>query len=272
VRVIVVTAGKGAPGVTTTAVALAAVWPRPVVLVECDPAGGDLPYLLTAESGEALTATRGIVSLAAATRTDSRPDLAEHLQRIAGGLRVLVGPATRAQSQALSPSWTAVIGAIAGHDADVVVDCGQLGPGDDSTRHLVAAADLTVVVARATAPSVAHTREVMHALGRPGDGTAPTGGPVFVAVIGDSGQLRQAGQALASHTPVLVAGVADDPGGARGLRGQWSRRLDRSPIVVSVRALAQQADRMTAPAAAGGWVPSAALDGAPTVSSLGLVG
>ena len=41
---IAVAADKGAPGVTTTALALAAVWPRPVLLAECDPAGGDLVY------------------------------------------------------------------------------------------------------------------------------------------------------------------------------------------------------------------------------------
>ncbi|MHB8341736.1 MAG: hypothetical protein ACYDB7_11270, partial [Mycobacteriales bacterium] len=33
---------KGAPGASTTALALALVWPRPILLVECDPAGGDL--------------------------------------------------------------------------------------------------------------------------------------------------------------------------------------------------------------------------------------
>ena len=33
---------KGAPGVTTSALLLAAVWPSPSVLVEADWAGGDL--------------------------------------------------------------------------------------------------------------------------------------------------------------------------------------------------------------------------------------
>ena len=33
---------KGAPGVTTSALALALSWPRPVVLAELDPAGGDV--------------------------------------------------------------------------------------------------------------------------------------------------------------------------------------------------------------------------------------
>ena len=54
---------KGAPGVTTAACALGAVWPRerptPIV-VECDPAGGDL----AARFG--LEVTRGVVSLTVA--------------------------------------------------------------------------------------------------------------------------------------------------------------------------------------------------------------
>jgi len=42
VALIAVAADKGAPGVTTACIALAAVWPRQVLLAECDPAGGDL--------------------------------------------------------------------------------------------------------------------------------------------------------------------------------------------------------------------------------------
>ena len=52
---IAVAADKGAPGVTTTAVTLAAVWPRPVLLAECDPAGGDIAYWLPAEGGAGST-------------------------------------------------------------------------------------------------------------------------------------------------------------------------------------------------------------------------
>lgn len=38
--VITVTSANGAPGVTTTALALALAWPRPCLLVEADVAGG----------------------------------------------------------------------------------------------------------------------------------------------------------------------------------------------------------------------------------------
>ncbi len=46
-------ADKGSPGVTTAAVALAAVWPRRVLLAEADPVGGALVY------GEALYENEG---------------------------------------------------------------------------------------------------------------------------------------------------------------------------------------------------------------------
>ena len=33
---------KGAPGTTTAAMLAASLWPRPALLADCDPAGGDL--------------------------------------------------------------------------------------------------------------------------------------------------------------------------------------------------------------------------------------
>src|SRR5690349_21501210 len=38
--VIALTSASGSPGVTTTAVGLSLLWPRPVLLVEADPTGG----------------------------------------------------------------------------------------------------------------------------------------------------------------------------------------------------------------------------------------
>ena len=38
--VIALTSASGSPGVTTTALGLALLWPRPVLLVEADPTGG----------------------------------------------------------------------------------------------------------------------------------------------------------------------------------------------------------------------------------------
>src|SRR5581483_7650817 len=83
---IAVTADKGAPGVTTASVALAAVWPRPVLLAEADPAGGDLMYRLPAASGGQLDPGRGLLSLAVAVRRGLEPgQVWEHTQKLQGG-------------------------------------------------------------------------------------------------------------------------------------------------------------------------------------------
>ena len=73
---IAIAADKGAPGVTTACLALSLVWPRPVLLAECDPAGGDLVYRLPAAGGGQLDPGRGLLSLAVAVRRGLGPDQA----------------------------------------------------------------------------------------------------------------------------------------------------------------------------------------------------
>ena len=98
---IAVAADKGAPGVTTTALALAAVWPRPVLLAECDPAGGDLVYRLPGEGSDRLDPRRGLLSLAVAARRDLQPaQLWTHAQKLRGGLDVLLGVTSADQGAA----------------------------------------------------------------------------------------------------------------------------------------------------------------------------
>jgi len=70
---IAIASDKGAPGVTTAALALAAVWPRPVLLAECDPAGGDLVYRFPAVGGGRLDPRRGVLSLAVVARRGMQP-------------------------------------------------------------------------------------------------------------------------------------------------------------------------------------------------------
>src|SRR5262245_37408551 len=94
---------KSRPGATTTALGLAGVLPdsvRPVV-VECDPAGGDL----AARHG--LTMSPGLVELATATRTSAAAvDGGEVLSRYAQHIRlwdrmveVVVAPSGGAQTR-----------------------------------------------------------------------------------------------------------------------------------------------------------------------------
>src|SRR5260370_29129782 len=110
---IAVAADKGAPGVTTASVALAAVWPRPVLLAECDPAGGDIVYRLPGAGGTRLDPRRGLLSPAVAARHGPQPDQVwEHTQELHGGLHVLAGGGTPPPRAAPDDLWGVVGGLI----------------------------------------------------------------------------------------------------------------------------------------------------------------
>src|SRR3546814_7331924 len=78
---------KHAPGATTAAVAIATASATDAVVVECDPAGGDI-----AARGH-LAVEPGLVSLAAAGRhPTSHLDLLGHSQHLPTGVPVVVAP------------------------------------------------------------------------------------------------------------------------------------------------------------------------------------
>src|SRR5213082_2278010 len=119
---IAIASDKGAPGVTTAALALAAVWPRPVLLAECDPAGGDLVYRFPAVGGGHLDPRRGVLSLAVVARRGMQPQQVwEHVQRLHGGLDVLAGVTNAEQGAGLSLLWGPIGKALASMPlADVI--------------------------------------------------------------------------------------------------------------------------------------------------------
>jgi len=79
VGVVAVIGAKGAPGATTAAVALALCWPRPVLLADADPAGGDI----AAAGFRRCRVGRGLLSFAAATRHAPRATAAELAAHVA---------------------------------------------------------------------------------------------------------------------------------------------------------------------------------------------
>ncbi|MCI0685980.1 MAG: hypothetical protein L0Y54_01895, partial [Sporichthyaceae bacterium] len=170
----------GSPGVTTTALALAAVWPRPVLLAETDPAGTALLYRL------GLDPARGLVSLAAATAAPRPDDLAGHTQPIPGGLPVLLGVLDAGQGRALGPLWAPLGQALAGlGEVDAIADCGRINPGEDTLR-LLSHAELILLVSRAEIAAAAHLRNLAAALA--GSWT-PTDAPrLAVAIQAPAGQ------------------------------------------------------------------------------------
>src|SRR5487761_1131479 len=242
---IAVAADKGAPGVTTASVALGAVWPRPVLLAECDPSGGDLLYRLPAADGGRLNPRRGLLSLAVASRRGLQPgQVWEHAQKLHGGLDVLVGVAAAEQGAGLELLWGPVGRVLAAvPQADVIADCGRLGV-DGPVYDLLAQASSIVLLSGAPLAEVVRLRaraaSLTSALQKRGrarvtiDVVIVADYKAFKRVIADVGQAL-----LQSGAPArVIGGIAYEPKSAEQLRGEWSGRLDKSMFIRTARAIA----------------------------------
>ncbi len=244
---IVIAADKGAPGVTTTALALAAVWPRPVLLAECDPAGGDLVYRFPAADGSALDPRRGLLTLAVAARRGLQPgQVWEHTQKLSGGLDVLTGVINAEQGASLGSLWEPLgdlFAALSG--GDVIADCGRLGP-EGPQYDLLAKAAVVLLVTRPNPGDVIRLRDRAGAVVAAGNARGRRGATPAIVVIADQRTLKataaEVGDTLAQgNVPARVlGGIADDNKGAELLRGQWGGRLDKTMLIRTARDIAQQ--------------------------------
>lgn len=167
---IVLAADKGSPGVTTAAVALAAVWPRRALLAETDPAGGDLVYRSAAAHGGMLNPNTGMLSIAATARRGLVPDqLWDHVQPLSGGLEVLVGLGIAEQAAGLAGLWPTLGSAFAqladspNAPADVIADCGRIS-GDTPVVDLFPHAALVLLISRTEPEAIARVRDRAAAL------------------------------------------------------------------------------------------------------------
>ena len=234
-----VASAKGSPGATTTALLLGALWPRPVIVAECDPHGGDVATRLPAADGGVLDPERGMLSLAAAGRKSLHADLVlQHTQQVLGGLEVLAGVRTPEQSAGISSQWGQlgpVLATLKGYD--VIADCGRIGAATPQNVMLAAASDL-VMVCDTSPSSVVHLRERVLALQsqlRPG---SSSGTRVHVAVVADPRRMqpvREIKDAMdrASAEVTEVFHLAWDPKGAGFFNGRIEGRPDRTALVKS---------------------------------------
>jgi MinD-like ATPase involved in chromosome partitioning or flagellar assembly len=244
---IVIAADKGAPGVTTTALALAAVWPKPVLLAECDPSGGDLVYRFPAANGGSLDARRGLLTLAVAARRGLQPgQLWEHTQKMSGGLDVLTGVINAEQGAGLGTLWGPLGELFAGlSGGDVIADCGRLG-SDGPQYDLLVQASVVVLVTRPNPGDIIRLRDRAAAVSAAANARGRRGVTPAVVLIADQRTLRataaEVGQALGQgNVPAgVVGGIADDDKGAELLRGEWGGRLDKTLLIRTARETAQQ--------------------------------
>jgi MinD-like ATPase involved in chromosome partitioning or flagellar assembly len=237
---------KGSPGVTTTALLSAALWPRPAVVLDADPAGGDVAVRVPAADGGVLDPDRGLLPLLTSARRGlSGAQVLEQAQVAAGGTRVVCGLAGPEQSLAAGAGWAALAVAAAelrnaSTPVDVLVDAGRVG-ADAVHLDLLRAADTVVLVVRADTASVLHARERLRVLGgvlRRADGLLPRTG---VVVVGDP--RRRDTDEVAAVLTTVGSWVEDfgrlplDPAGARVFDGARTARPERTALVRAARAV-----------------------------------
>jgi hypothetical protein len=218
---------KGAGGASTSALAVASVWPgdRGVLFAELDLAGGDL----AARFG--LAPDPGVVQLGAAFRHAlCAEEVWAHSQRLPGGVPVLVGPASAQQGYALGHLWEHLGPVLAGLPAtDVIADCGRPEPGSpvlDVVRH----ASLVVMAARPTLEGVAHLRARL---------AAPmSDAPVGIVLIG--ARPYSAADVEAAVGLKVLGVLPRDDRAAAVLNGDTgsAAALNRSPLIRSARSIA----------------------------------
>jgi len=216
-------------GVTTTATALARAWPeaRPVLLAECDPAGGTLA------ASYGFPAEPGLGSLAAAARRRDEPDLvAEHCQALPGGALLLAGPPSAEQARAALAMLGGSLPSLAGIGRDTLIDCGRLDPASP-VMGLFTEADLALIVCRPLLPDL-HALAAWLEIHREAL-------PHLAVVLTGAGPYRAAEVAEALGAEVLP-GLPHDPRGVAQLgAGPGSpMRRSRSPLLRAAHALAGQ--------------------------------
>jgi hypothetical protein len=251
---------KGAPGTTTAAMLVASLWPRPALLADCDPYGGDVGVRLPTPDNRPLDLFRGMLSLLpVARRSLDAQTLLEHAQATLGGGEVLVGLSGPEQAVAGGPVWATLaeaFGGLVGHD--VVLDLGRLDTRSP-VLPLALSCQVVVCVVQASLSGVFASRARLRTL-MPSlvgmDGGGPTVGVLVQAE--DRQQAESAVSVLQAEFPQLAyfGHLVTDPQGARIFDGLPVSRPERTLLVRSgsevVGALTAELDRRLL---AGGWRP-----------------
>jgi len=232
VTVVALASVKGSPGVTTAALALAARWPAGlrVLLVEADPFGGDLAPRYGA------TVTGGLASLFAAARRELTPEAVwDHVHELPGGLAVLYGLAGVRQAAANENVWPAIATALAGLDADVVVDAGRLLPQfAGGVGPILGQADALIVLCGSTLDAIVHLQNALPGL------VAERRGRRLLVV--PTGSLGYSVDDIASTLEVDVGpAMPDDRAAAAALANQRRmRRLEKTPLLTWAAAVIEE--------------------------------
>lgn len=231
--VVALASASGSPGVTTTALGLALLWPRPVLLVEADPTGGS--NLLAGYFRGTREYDSGLIELAL-TATDLSDALSDVARPIEGStVSFVAGTRSHSQASALRDLWAPLAEALSeleGTGQDVIVDAGRLGLRG-SPEALLDGADLALLVSRTTLPQLSALRSWADAFQRP----ALDWHQSAVLLVGDGQPYSARDVAGAVSLPVLASLPDDTASAAVFSRGtQPPKRFDSGPLARALNA------------------------------------
>jgi len=252
---VAITSGKASPGATTSSWALALAWQSPLLVVDCDAAGGDMASGLVVGR---VSTDHGLLSWSTATRRapaiDAAAMIGQHAIALpeAAHLWLMPGLQNAGQASAMtSGGWDRLALALERADSliarDVLVDTGRLGP--QSCWPVLRAADQILLAVRPTVRSVRAAIQVAESLREQlGDlqkvGALVVGaGPYGARQVAEELRVPVGGQ-LPEDRPAAAALSDGAPVVARGLSA--TRLLRAASILVSRMARLEMATRYTA--------------------------
>ncbi len=274
--VLALTSAKGAPGVSTAALAMTLVWPRAALLAECDPAGGS--SVLAGYLRGTVDHSRGLLPLALAQRHEALEQALwpqtvpltgdPHAASVAAGAGdrwLLPGLSDAAQAPSTAALWGplgSLLASLERAGTDVIVDAGRLGTAHAPTV-LLRQADLVLLVMGTNLTAVAAAKARLNLLREDLSVTGTAGrldghlSSLGLLLVGE-GRPYSAKEISAACGVPVVASLAWDPASAEVLAAGATpgRRFDSSPLVRSTRAaisasselIRQRRDRLAPPA------------------------
>lgn len=250
---IAVAGSSGAPGATTTALALMSAWPleqgRRVILAECDPDGGDV--VVGALAGRTPPGY-GMRNIALAARTNQLGEafwrqLLDLSESDARDRLLLPGLTDPAQASSMQYAWNPLVDLLTGIERttpshDVIADLGRHG-GSGASSALARRADAVLVVVRSSLRGVYVAEPRVRALGKDLEESG-TGRDALQVLLIRSGPYSASEVSDRLGAPVL-AELPDDPRSAAVLSDgdEAGRRFARGDLM---RHAASAADRVRA--------------------------
>ena len=243
--ILVLTSCGGAPGVTTSAVALALTWPRPVLLADCDPgahqavlagylagrSAGGRGLLRVAEAHRDRRSLREVVVDQCLPLTDDQ----DHRRLFLPGF---TRPGSARHFGGVWEELAETFDRLGDVELDVVVDAGRM-PAEGLPAPLLERSALTVVVLGSSLRSVMSARVHLPALTEPlrPDGGGPSGTGLLLVDEGHPYRAREISRALGvevlaqvPHDPVTAAHFSDG--------APQHRRFASSPLLRAFRGTA----------------------------------